>query len=532
MRAVLSPHIQSWANADWAEIASLRSPSLKILNTAADANAVGKFLDLNPGSSLLIRKVWGSPDDELRVGTGGKAAAEEAFRSIAEDFRDCNWAAWDRGRPVYVEFVNEVINPWDKMQAMSDTYAWFAEQCEEVTNALLPLAYSIPAGNPPGYGSADDPNHPNPLYPTRAHSLAAWIRHWKNGLEACDWRIAYHAYGAPYVMTEWEMLAGRTDLLTQAIDLAFGSHNADEVRYWLTEAGIDGGVYSGRKDKVAGWRGQLDGLSDDPEQAYADSLEQAARVWGNDPSIVAVYPFLHGAQGDWTATGFRLDGTPKIARMWNGLHQEALSSGGNRPMEYQKIDIQIDPGLAVLGQDWRCVVHATMNGQPCADGSLTLEIGLPRNPDGDVLYSKAPLNNRMVYALNQQGQAVTSFLIPEDALGPSGKGSITMKATVVDFAATPAGTEAGFGVASAEAPISAYVPVPTPAGPGPQQPGPTPEPFTPINEAQILPPVGSGYHRIFAIAGLQSQYAGKIQELTAEVHQEIDRIKANPQKAL
>jgi len=530
VRPVLSPHIQSWAHADWSEIATLRSPSLKILNTAADPLAVGRFLDLNPGSSLLIRKVWGSPDDELRVGTGGKASAQDAFRSIADDFRECNFAAWDRGRPVYVEFVNEVINPWDRMQAMSETYAWFAELCEEVTEALLPLAYSIPAGNPPGYGSADDPNYPNPVYPTRAHSLAAWIRHWKNGLEACDWRIAYHAYGAPKVMTEWPMLAGRTDLLTEAISLAFGSHNADEVRYWLTEAGIDGGVYSGRKDKVAGWRGQLDG-EPDPEQAYADSLEQAARVWGNDPTIVAVYPFLHGAQGDWTASGFRLDGTPKIAKMWNGLHQEALSTGGS-PVEYQKIDIEIDAGLAVLGQEWRCIVQATMKGKPCADGALTLEVRLPRNPDGDVLYTQKQINSRMVYALNQQGQAVTSFAIPEDALGPSGKGSITMIATVVDFDAGPNGTEAGFGTATAEAEITAFVPVPTPSGPSPVQPGPTPEPFVPMNETQLLPPIGSGYHRIFAILGLQSQYADKIKELSAEGHQEIDRIKANPQKAL
>lgn len=533
MRPLLSPHIQNWQQTNRDEILSLRGPSLKILNTANDPNAVGEWLDRNPGSSLVIRQVWGSPDDELRVATSGKDGAYQALHDLTQTFRDCMYAAWNRGRKVYVEPTNEVINPWHQMAAMSDFYAWFAEACDRVVGSLLPLAYSIPAGNPPGYGSSDDPNNPNAMYPTRVHSLAAWIRDWQRGLEACDYRIAYHAYNAiRMINSEWTYLPGRaTDLLTPAIGMAFGQPAADRVAYWFTEAGADGGVYSGRKDRVAGWQGQYSDFAD-PEGTYAYELDLAVRRWALDPKIMAIYPFLHGANGDWRQAGFGMDDTPKIARMWIKLYQESSATAlpEGKPMEYQAIDVNINAGAAVYGENWRCEVRAFMAGQPCADGALTLEVRLPRNPDGDVTYSQHPIDGKYIYALDKNGYAVTDFKIPADAMPPNGGGDIGMSASVVDFAANPDGTVmTGFGNKSVTVPIVSKLSANTPAGPSPVQPGPTPEPFVPLAETLALPPAGTGYHRIFAIAGLQHQYAGKIQELSIESQLEIDRIKTqNP----
>lgn len=527
MRAVLSPQVQNWAQTDRDEIMSLRGPSLKILNTAADVDAVSFWLDRNPGSSLLIRHVWGNPDDERRIATGNKDGAREALNLILRTFEACVRAAWQRGRIVYVEPSNEVIEPWSVFPKMSDFYAYFAEQCELVSKEgqLLPLAYSFAAGNPPGYGSADDPNHFNPEYATRADSIGAFLKHGERGFEACRWRVAMHPYGAPDMWTEAPYLIDRKELIQAGSVKVFGAQRASLMRYWYTETGIDGGVYSGRKDKAPGWRGQLDNHAN-PEAEYARQLRAAAVIWGRDPHVVAAYPFLHGANGDWQATGFDMDRCPNITRMWVSQFNASTGATSEGTMDYQEIKIAFQPGIAVLGSEWRANVSATMNGKPSVDGSLNLSFDLPRR-DGGFLITNAQINDKKIYALDAQGSAVISFLIPDDALAPGAGGSLDVSATVVDLARDEQGAiVAGFGQGSVSVPIERTVPGSNPAGPSPIQPGASPEPFVPLTETAILPPAGSGYHRLFAIAGLQSQYADKIKELTVEAHLEIDRVKA------
>jgi len=203
-------------------------------------------------------------------------------------------------------------------------------------------------------------------------------------------------------------------------------------------------------------------------------------------------------------------------------------------MDYKEIKVTITPGLAVYGKTWRAVVDATMDGQPSADGVLTCQFQLPRNPDGDVLWTQEMIDGKYTYKLDAQGRAVVSFDIPADAGPPDGsEASIGLLASVVDFAGQASGAvEAGFGNAQTSVPIHTTPPAKPPEGPSPEQPGPTPEPTPPVSGS--LPEVGTGLHRIFAAAGMASQHADKIKELMVVIHEEINHMKeaapVNPRK--
>lgn len=527
MPGILGPQIQHWGPGVLDEVLTLPGPAIKVLNTAAEYEPVARWLDRNPRSGVIIRQVWGNPSDELARATGTGAAVHQTLDTILATFEGPIRAAREQSRWIAVEPSNEVIDPWHKLVEVSRFYSEFGPLAQAA--GLITIAYSWPAGNPPGYGSADDPNHYNPAYATRADSLAAFLlaMDFDNGAEACGWNIGYHPYGAIVANNaEWPYLAGRPRLVLDAIRIAYGDAVARRIVWWFTEALIDGGVYSGIKGKPAGWRSQLEGMPD-PEATYADDIRAAVLRWRTDGLNVAVCtPFLHGPFGDWNAAGFGLDNTPKIAAMWRAINEDTAASvpqGGS--MDYEGIDIQVTPGVAVPGQQWRGVVSAQFKktGEKTRDGVLTVYTNLPRNAEG-YLYTTRWNNDRHAYAMNKDGEAVAAFDVPEDIVpADHAGGSIGLQVVVQDF--SDDGKMIGFGSTNVTVPIQRAKPADLPPGPSPAQPGPTPR-VSPTVEDPATPAEGTGYHRIFALAGRMDSYAEKIKADVREIHMEIDREKA------